>query len=217
MRIEQDFEVPAAAPETYALLVDLEQVAACIPGSEVGAREGDGSHPARIAVKVGPMRMTYRGKVRIDEQDDAARRAVLAADLREERGQGAAQAEMTLTVAASGSGSRVETVTDVKLAGRAAQMGRGVVDDVAARLVAEMAACIASRLRTRRRASRNIRSRGGEPMHEPFHTQRRADHVVASGPAGPGACDHLRLRPGFPGALSRDRAVVAELFRTEQT
>ena len=77
MRIERDFEVPAAAPETYALLIDLERVAACIPGGEVGPREDDGSHPAEITVKLGPMRMNYRGKVRIDEHDDDARRAVL--------------------------------------------------------------------------------------------------------------------------------------------
>lgn len=146
MRIENDFEVPAAPPETYELLVDLERVAPCIPGGEVGPRDDDGSHPASIAVKLGPMRMTYRGKVRIDEHDDAAHRAVLAADVREQRGQGTAKATMTMAVAASGSGSIVETVTDVKLTGRAAQMGRGVVDDVAARLVAEMASCIATRL-----------------------------------------------------------------------
>jgi uncharacterized protein len=146
LRIEQDFEVPAAASETYALLIDLERVAACIPGSEVGPAEDDGSHPASIAIKVGPMRMNYRGNVRIDEHDDAARRAVLATDLREQRGQGTATAKMTMAVAESGSGSRVETVTDVRLTGRAAQMGRGVVDDVAARLVAEMAACLGSRL-----------------------------------------------------------------------
>jgi carbon monoxide dehydrogenase subunit G len=146
MRIENDFEVPAAPAETYALLVDLERVATCIPGGEVGARADDGSHPATIAVKLGPMRMTYAGKVRIDERDAAARRAVLAADVREQRGQGTAKATMTMAVGASGSGSRVETATDVRLTGRAAQMGRGVVDDVAARLVAEMAACIAARL-----------------------------------------------------------------------
>jgi carbon monoxide dehydrogenase subunit G len=144
MRIEQDFEVPAAPPETYELLVDLERVAGCIPGGSVGAREVDGSHSAAIAMRLGPMRMSYRGKVRISERDDAARRAVLAADVREMRGQGTAKAEMTMAIAARGSGSLVETVTDVKLTGRAAQMGRGVVDDVAARLVAEMADCIAA-------------------------------------------------------------------------
>jgi hypothetical protein len=92
------------------------------------------------------MRMTYRGTVRITERDDDARRAVLAADVREQRGQGAAAATMTMTVAADGSGSAVETVTEVDMTGRAAQMGRGVIDDVAARLVDEMATCIAARL-----------------------------------------------------------------------
>jgi carbon monoxide dehydrogenase subunit G len=145
MRIEQDFEVPAAPPEVYELLVDLERVAPCIPGGEVGPRAEDGSHPATIAVRLGPMRMSYRGKVRIEERDDAANRAVLAADVREQRGQGTAKATMQMAVAASESGSRVDTLTDVKLTGRAAQMGRGVVDDVAARLVTEMADCIASR------------------------------------------------------------------------
>ncbi|MQA73816.1 MAG: carbon monoxide dehydrogenase, partial [Solirubrobacterales bacterium] len=140
MRIENDFEVPAAPPQTYGLLVDLERVGPCIPGGEVGPRDDDGSHPATIAVKVGPMRMNYRGKVRIDEQDDAAHRAVLVADVREQRGQGTAKATMTMAVVAGGAGSLVETVTEVKLTGRAAQMGRGVVDDVAARLVGEMAA-----------------------------------------------------------------------------
>ncbi|HZA90589.1 MAG TPA: SRPBCC family protein [Solirubrobacterales bacterium] len=145
MRIEQDFEVPAAPPEVYELLVNLERVGPCIPGGEVGRREDDGWHPTSIAVRLGPMRMNYRGQVRIESRDDAARRAVLAADLREQRGQGTATAKMTMAVAASGTGALVESVTDVRLTGRAGQMGRGVVDDVAVRLVAEMAACIAAR------------------------------------------------------------------------
>jgi uncharacterized protein len=146
MRIEQDFPVPTTPRRAYELLVDLERVAPCIPGGEVGPPDDDGSHPATIAIRLGPMRMSYRGKVRIEERDDAATRAVLAADLREQRGQGTAKATMTMAVAASGSGSVVETVTEVRLTGRAAQMGRGVVDDVAAGLVAEMADCIAARL-----------------------------------------------------------------------
>ena len=145
MRIARDFEVPAPPAEAYALLVDLERVAPCVPGGEVGPPGDDRSHPARITVTVGPMRMKYRGTVRIAEREDAARRAALAADVREQRGQATAKARMTMSVTAQGAGSRVETVTDLKLTGRAAQMGRGVVDDVAARLVAEMADCIAAR------------------------------------------------------------------------
>lgn len=146
MKVEKDFEVPAGEAETYELLVDLERVASCIPGGEVGSPADDGSYPATIAVKLGPMRMSYRGTVRLEERDEAARRAVLFADVREQRGQGTAKARMTMAVTAIDIGVRVATVTDVKLTGRAAQMGRGVVDDVAARLVADMADCIAARL-----------------------------------------------------------------------
>jgi carbon monoxide dehydrogenase subunit G len=162
MRISNDFQVPAAPPDTYELLVDLERVGRCIPGGEVGARDADGSHPARIAVALGPMRMNYRGKVRLEQRDDDARRAVLHADVREQRGQGTAKAQMTMVVSAADSGSLVATVTDVKLTGRAAQMGRGVVDDVAARLVAEMAACIAARFEPQG-GDGGVGGGGGEP------------------------------------------------------
>jgi len=146
MRIERDFDVPLAPDDAYALLADLERVGSCIPGAEIGSPEGDGSYPASIAVALGPMRMTYNGKVRIAERDDAARRAVLAGEMREQRGQGTAKATMTMSVAeAEGGGSQVATVTELKLTGRAAQMGRGVVDDVAGRLVGDLADCIAAK------------------------------------------------------------------------
>ena len=91
------------------------------------------------------MRMSYSGKVRIEEASEAALRAVLEADLREQRGQGTAKARMTMLVSEAGGGSQVATVTAVKLSGRAAQMAQGVIDDVADRLVGEMASCLAAR------------------------------------------------------------------------
>lgn len=145
MKIEQRFEVPADPVDTYALLVDLERIAPCIPGGEVGPAGADGSHPASIAVRLGPMRMTYRGKVRITEADEAGRSAVLTADVREQRGQGTAKATMRMQVADGGPGSVVETETEVKMTGRAAQMGRGVIEDVAAKLVEDLSRCIAQR------------------------------------------------------------------------
>ncbi len=145
MEIEQQFEIPAPAADAYALLIDLERVAPCIPGGEVGARQDDGSHPAKIVVRLGPMRMNYSGKVRIEDASEAAMRAVLDAELREQRGQGTAKARMTMLVKEDGAGSQVATVTEVTLSGRAAQMAQGVIDEVADRLVGEMASCLATR------------------------------------------------------------------------
>ncbi len=172
MRIEKSFEIPAPPADAYALLVDLERVGACIPGGEVGAGDEDGSHAAKIAVKLGPMRMTYAGTVRIGEADEAARRAVLEADLREQRGQGKARAEMTMTVTEGGPGSRVATVTEVDLSGRAAQMAQGVIDEVADRLVGEMASCLAARFVATDEAGGEAAARAAKSEPKPINGLR---------------------------------------------
>jgi carbon monoxide dehydrogenase subunit G len=139
MEIANRFTVDAPPEIAYEALIDLERIGPCIPGATIGPAEADGAHPAQIAVKLGPMRMTYAGTVRIVEQDRSARRAVLAADVKEARGQGSARATMTMHVGEDGPGASVDSATEVQMTGRAAQMGRGLIEDVAERLVKEMA------------------------------------------------------------------------------
>ena len=102
----------------------------------------DGGREVRVTVRLGPMRLAYEGEVRIDERDDAALRAVMAGHAREARGGGSASARIAMRVEPSGTGSRVVAEADVVLSGRAAQMGKGIVEDVARRLVGEMAGCL---------------------------------------------------------------------------
>ncbi len=146
MKIETEFSVAAPPQKAFEFLLDLERVAPCIPGGELGAPDGDGVYPANVTVKLGPMRLVYDGTIRIAEQDDATRTARLSARARESRGSGTAQATMTMTISPDGSGSRVGVTTELELTGRAAQLGRGVVEDVATRLVGEMASCLAERI-----------------------------------------------------------------------
>jgi carbon monoxide dehydrogenase subunit G len=140
MQIANEFTVGADPQVVYETLLDFERVGPCIPGATVGPADAEGAHPAEIAVRLGPMKLTYRGTVRLDDRDDAERRATMLADVREARGQGSARARMSMTVTPDGTGSRVASVTDAQLTGRAAQMGGGIVQDVAERLMADMAA-----------------------------------------------------------------------------
>ena len=66
----------------------------------------------------------------------------MAGSAREARGGGSASARIAMRVEPSGAGSRVVAEADVVLSGRAAQMGKGIVEDVARRLVGEMAGCL---------------------------------------------------------------------------
>jgi uncharacterized protein len=146
MRIESGFTVPAPPDDAYGFLLDLERVAPCIPGGALGEPDTAGVYPASVTVKLGPMRLTYDGSIEVADSDPRTRTATLSARARETRGNGAVQSTMTMRVTPDGLGSAVNVSTELELTGRAAQMGRGIVDDVAKKIVAEMADCLAARL-----------------------------------------------------------------------
>ena len=146
--IENEFGVDAAPDAVYALLVDVQRVAPCIPGAEVLGRRDDGLYDAKATVKLGPMGLTYKGTAEIAEADPVARRAVLRAKGSDQKGQGTAQALMTMQVEPDGAGSRVKMSSDILVSGRVAQMGRGIMQDVAARMIGEMAKCLETSLKT---------------------------------------------------------------------
>jgi uncharacterized protein len=146
LEISTTFTILLPVDEAYRFLLDLEQVAPCVPGAELGPAAADGTYPANVTVRLGPMRLGYSGSLWISEQDDSSRRAVLRAQAHETGAQGSLEASMTMNVTPDGEGSRVDVLTELALAGRAARLGRGIVDDVAGRLVAEMAACLEQRL-----------------------------------------------------------------------
>jgi uncharacterized protein len=64
----------------------------------------------------------------------------LRAKANEARGQGTAQATMLMGVASADDGtSNVSVSTDLLVSGRVAQMGQGIMQDVATRMIGEMA------------------------------------------------------------------------------
>jgi uncharacterized protein len=146
MEFENRFTVKAPIAEVWDLLIDVERAAPCMPGAKVLERVGDDEYVVGMRVKVGPIAMEYKGNVQILEKDPVAHRAVMSGSGREVRGQGAAEAkaEMLLTEEA---GETVATIkTDVKLSGRIASMGQGVIVDVTKRMVDTFSANLAAQL-----------------------------------------------------------------------
>jgi carbon monoxide dehydrogenase subunit G len=143
MKFENTFEVPAPVDAVWPVLMDVERVAPCMPGAQVLEKLSDDAYQVSIKVKVGPISMTYRGQVEIVEQDPAAHRARLHVRAKEARGQGSAEAHVVSTLAEAGGGTRAVLETEVQLTGKAASMGRGVIGDVAERLVQTFAGNLA--------------------------------------------------------------------------
>src|SRR5688572_32886819 len=130
MRFENRFEVGAPIDAVWDAVLDVERVAPTVPGARVLERVGDDAYKVAIKVRVGPMSMTYNGEVEITERDESAHRAVMKARAKESRGQGTADADVTMELASRNGGTAATVDTDVKLTGKVATLGQGVLKDV---------------------------------------------------------------------------------------
>lgn len=142
MQLENSFSVAAPPERVFGYLLDVNKVAGCVPGAELSEVVDPATFKGKVKIKVGPITVAYNGTARIVERDDSARTAALEAEGRETTGPGSARARALMSVTAAEGGSVVKIVTDYNVAGRVAQFGRGVMEDVSRRLVGEMAACI---------------------------------------------------------------------------
>jgi uncharacterized protein len=173
VEFENTFDVPAPIDEVYAALLDVERVAPCVPGAEVLERSGDDAYKVAIKVKVGPMSMKYNGDVEILEKDEAAHRAVMRAKAREARGQGTVTSNVVMTLTGEDGSTHGTIATDVQLSGRVASMGRGIIQDVSARIVDQF--------------SENLAAMLSGPGAEPAPAEAAAPSAAAGGGPAPSA------------------------------
>ena len=146
MKLENSFEVPASPEAAWELLLDVPRVVPCMPGAELTEVVDDSNWKAKMAVRLGPISLTFATDVERTEIDEAGRRVLLSASGRELRGRGQARAKVESSLAAANGGTRVNIVTDLSLSGPAAQYGRGIVADVSEQLVDRFADCLRAQL-----------------------------------------------------------------------
>jgi carbon monoxide dehydrogenase subunit G len=146
VKLENSFDVPVPPERAWALLLDVPRIIPCMPGATLDEAVDDTSWKATMAVKLGPISLSFKTDVKREEVDEAARRAKLSAKAREARGRGNASATIESSLTARDGGTRVDIVTDLQLAGPVAQYGRGLVQDVSAQLVTQFANCLREQL-----------------------------------------------------------------------
>jgi carbon monoxide dehydrogenase subunit G len=147
MKLEQTFEVAAPVDEVWTALIDLERVAPCLPGAEITDRDEQGIYHGTFTVKLGPATAAYRGTIRIEDIDEAARTATLKARGTDKRGQGGANATIVNTLTEHDGGTEVRAETDFTITGRLASFGRGgMMEDISNRLLRDFATCLQTRL-----------------------------------------------------------------------
>lgn len=139
MELKNSFTVPADIDTAWNTLLNVEAIAPCMPGATLESVNGD-EFTGNVKVKLGPVSMTYGGEAKFLSKDVVNHIAVIEGTGKETRGTGTAKAHVTTELIAEGaSATRVEVTTELTITGKAAQFGRGVMQDVAGKLVTQFA------------------------------------------------------------------------------
>lgn len=182
MKIENSFTVDAPIAEAWVLLTDLAEIAPCLPGAKL-TDETDGVYSGGVKIKVGPVTAEYKGSAEFVQKDDDAYRAVIDGKGRDTRGAGNAQALITAQMTAVGDKTQVDIETDLKVSGKVAQFGRGVMQDVSTKLMGQFADCLESKIGEPQAiediaAASADATTSGSSTHTPAHAAGPKNRVV---------------------------------------
>jgi carbon monoxide dehydrogenase subunit G len=195
MRIENTVEVDAPLERVWALVNDIPRVAPCMPGAALTGVVDDKTYEGTVAVKLGPLRMSYKGKVVVEEIDEANHRARLAATGKDTKGAGTARASVETRMEPAGDHhTRLMVTSDVQLTGKVASFGRGgAINDVASRLFGQFADCLRATLEA-----------------EQVEAQAAAAPSTGTAPAGtPAPAGTTAAEPGPPAAAAAPAGTTA--------
>jgi carbon monoxide dehydrogenase subunit G len=145
MKIVNEFTVNTPIDRAWALLTDLEQIAPCMPGAQLTAVEGD-VYQGKVKVKVGPVISEFTGTARFTEKDDQAYRGVIDAKGRDARSAGNAAALVVAQLTADGDKTLVSVDTDLKISGKLAQFGAGMIKEISGKLLAQFVTNLETKL-----------------------------------------------------------------------
>ncbi|CAN5483867.1 SRPBCC family protein [soil metagenome] len=188
MELVNEFRVPVPIDKAWSVLTNVERIAPCIPGAQLLSVDGD-TFTGAVKVKVGPITVQYQGNAEFKEKDEQAHRAVIKAVGKETRGQGNAAALVNVELKDEGDATACVVTTDLTISGKAAQFGRGVLADVAGKLIGQFA----------ERLEADLRSDGATPV-----MAAAQDNGTANGTANSQAAQDISAPTAPEAAASLD-------------
>ena len=139
MKLENEFSVNVPLERAWETLLDIQTVAGFLPGAKIEPTDEEGVFKGAMKIRVGPMSISYQGTARLASVDEENRTVDLEVRAKEAKGQGTAAAVIHNQVVEEDGATRVIAVTDLQVTGRQAQFGRGIMQDVAGRMLTDFA------------------------------------------------------------------------------
>ncbi|WP_433533199.1 SRPBCC family protein [Micromonospora sp. CA-263727] len=181
MKITNEFSVSIPIERAWTVLTDLEGIAPCLPGAQLTGVDGD-VYKGKVKVKVGPVISDFAGTAQFAEKDDTQYRAVIDAKGRDARSAANAAAAITAQLRPDGDRTLVSVDTDLRISGKLAQFGSGMIKEVSGKLLGQFVANLETKLAAEQPAT--------PASATPASATVPADPAAAApAPAGPASAD----------------------------
>lgn len=161
MKIDNEFSVGVPIARAWEILNDIPAIAPCMPGAQLTGSDGD-THEGKVKVKVGPITSEYKGKATFIEKDQAAGKMVIKGEGRDTRGAGNASADIHLQMTEAGDRTNIAVNTNLKITGKVAQFGRGVIVDISEKLLGQFVDCLEQKIMTMEQDAAKIAGAGAQ-------------------------------------------------------
>lgn len=146
MQITHEFEVARPVETVWEMFQDVPSVAQCLPGATLTEDRGNNVYAGSIAVKLGPMAVTFEGEATVTH-DKANRTALIDGRGVDKKGGSRGQVKVTYTLSPTSGGTKALIDASVTLAGPAAQFGRtGLINEMSKRLIGDFASCLEAKM-----------------------------------------------------------------------
>jgi carbon monoxide dehydrogenase subunit G len=203
IEIVKTFVVKAPPAAVWGFLTDPQRVARCMPGAAITDRIDEKTFAGTMAVKVGPVSTSYKGKVVFERLDASAHTAEIVATGQDVKGRGGADLRLTSSIKELSPGeTQVTAASKVNITGILAQMGRGMVQDVSDQLFQ----VFSQRMRAELEPGQNLVSAPAPAAAIPAAAAPAPSAVQVAAAAGPGTAPPEALDLGSLGADAAVRA-----------
>ena len=134
IELKEEFEVAAPIDEVWNFMMDPQRMIVCLPGASVTEIVDDKQFIGSVKLKIGAITTKYAGTITYTTADQSEYLCVMLAEAKE-KGGGTVSGTITTRLVDSDGVVQATVESCVDMTGRVVQVGRGMIEGVAAQII----------------------------------------------------------------------------------
>ena len=165
--LNKAFPIDGSVNDAWTLLSNIEQVASCMPGSEITETVDEHNFKGSVKVKIGPMNVAFSGTIEVQSIDADEHQVHLIAKGQDSKGSSSASMDLTARVRSGESGaSELTGDAGVTVNGKLANFGGRMMNQVSDQILDQFADNFRAKLAASASSEDSAQAATGQPADE---------------------------------------------------